>query len=61
MEVEKFVIVEKPQKDWKEIGGLKREIQEIKEVIELCLEEDSSYSQITPSSFIGIDKITVHA
>lgn len=45
-EVEKFVIVEKPQEDWKEIGGLKREIQEIKEVIELPLKNKGLFEKV---------------
>jgi predicted RNase H-like HicB family nuclease len=33
----------------------------VKEVIELCLEEDSSYARVLPSTFVGIDRITIHA
>ena len=36
-DVEKFVIIEKPETSWKEVGGLKAQIEEIKEVIELPL------------------------
>ncbi len=36
-DVEKFVIVEKPTISWKEIGGLEKQIEEIREVIELPL------------------------
>ncbi len=32
----------------------------IREVIKLCLEEDSDYSHM-PAAFIGIDRITVNA
>ena len=35
--VEQFVIIEKPQQTWEEVGGLEHEINEIKEVIELPL------------------------
>src|SRR3989338_6811810 len=35
--VEKFVIVEKPEISWKEIGGLQKQIEQIREVIELPL------------------------
>ncbi|MBT4605070.1 AAA family ATPase [archaeon] len=35
VDVEKYVIVEKPSTQWKEIGGLDDVVQEIKEVIEL--------------------------
>ncbi len=45
-EVEKYVIVEKPQEDWKEIGGLKKEIQEIKEVIELPLKNKALFERV---------------
>ena len=45
-EVEKFVIVEKPQEDWKEIGGLKDEIREIKEVIELPLKNKGLFEKV---------------
>ena len=33
-EVEKYLIVEKPTTNWKDIGGLKETINEIKEVIQ---------------------------
>jgi len=46
MEVEKFVIVEKPQESWKEIGGLKKEIEEIKEVIELPLKKPQLFEKV---------------
>jgi proteasome regulatory subunit len=45
-DVEKYVIVEKPQEDWKEIGGLKEEIQEIKEVIELPLKKPMLFKKV---------------
>lgn len=45
-EVEKFVIMEKPKENWKEIGGLKREIQEIKEVIELPLKKPKLFERV---------------
>ncbi len=37
LDVEKFVIVQKPQEQWSSIGGLREEMKEIKEVIELPL------------------------
>lgn len=46
MEVEKFVIMEKPQESWKEIGGLKNEIREIKEVIELPLIKPNLFKKV---------------
>lgn len=33
----------------------------IKEVIKLCLEEDTGNYQSLPDSFIGIDRVTVNA
>ncbi|PIN76659.1 proteasome-activating nucleotidase [Candidatus Woesearchaeota archaeon CG10_big_fil_rev_8_21_14_0_10_36_11] len=45
-EVEKFVIIEKPQESWKEIGGLRREIQEVKEVIELPLKKPHLFEKV---------------
>ena len=46
LEVEKFVIIEKPKESWKEVGGLKREIQEIKEVIELPLKKPKLFEKV---------------
>ncbi len=45
-DVEKFVIIEKPQEHWKEIGGLKQEIVEIKEVIELPLKKPKLFKEV---------------
>ena len=45
-EVEKFVIMEKPKESWKEIGGLKMEIQEVKEVIELPLKKPELFEKV---------------
>ena len=45
-DVEKFVIIEKPKESWKEIGGLKKEIQEIKEVIELPLKKPKLFEKV---------------
>ncbi len=45
-EVERFVIVEKPQESWKEIGGLKKEIEEVKEVIELPLLQPELFKKV---------------
>src|SRR3989344_5751731 len=36
-DVEKFVIVENPNVSWKEIGGLQKQIDELREVVELPL------------------------
>lgn len=44
--VEQFVIIEKPTTKWSEIGGLKREVQEIKEVIELPLKKPKLFEKI---------------
>ncbi len=45
-EVEKYVIIEKPQESWKEIGGLKREVEEVKEVIELPLKKPKLFEKV---------------
>ncbi len=46
LEVEKFVIMDKPTESWKHIGGLKSEIQEVKEVIELPLTKPQLFEKI---------------
>src|SRR3989344_8665607 len=45
-EVEKFVIVEKPQESWQDLGGLTEEIREIKEVIELPLKKPELFEKV---------------
>lgn len=45
-DVEKYVIIEKPNESFKEVGGLKREIQEVKEVIELPLTKPHLFKEI---------------
>jgi len=45
-EVEKFIIVQKPQENWKSIGGLRNEIREIKEVIELPLKKPELFEKV---------------
>lgn len=44
--VEQFVIVDKPSTEWKDIGGLKEQIQEIKEVIELPLNNPQLFEEV---------------
>lgn len=44
--VEKFVIIEKPKIKWKEIGGLKNQEREIKEVIELPLKKPELFKKV---------------
>lgn len=44
--VEKFVIIEKPQVNWKEIGGMAEQISEIKEVIELPLLNPDLFKEV---------------
>ncbi|MEK6984661.1 MAG: proteasome-activating nucleotidase [Nanoarchaeota archaeon] len=44
--VEKFVIVEKPTVSWEEIGGLDKQIQEIKEVVELPLKKPELFKKV---------------
>jgi proteasome regulatory subunit len=46
MEVEKYVIIEKPNENWKDIGGLGDEINELKEVIELPLKKPELFKKI---------------
>ena len=45
-DVEKFVILEKPDIKWNDIGGLSDQVQEIKEVIELPLKKPELFKQI---------------
>ena len=45
-DVEKFVIIEKPDLTWQDIGGLKDQIREIKEVIELPLKKPKLFKKI---------------
>jgi proteasome regulatory subunit len=45
-DVEKFVILEKPDIKWSEVGGLDEQVQEIKEVIELPLKKPELFTQI---------------
>ena len=44
--VEKFVIVEKPEVAWSEIGGLTKQAEEIREVIELPLKKPELFKKI---------------
>jgi len=44
--VEKFVIVEKPEVAWGEIGGLTKQAEEIREVIELPLKKPELFKKI---------------
>ncbi len=52
--VEKFVILEKPQVTFNNIGGLKKQIQEIKEVVELPLKKPELFEKIGISPPKGI-------
>jgi proteasome regulatory subunit len=45
-DVEKFVIMDTPKVKWKDIGGLKTQIEEIKEVIELPLKHPELFKKI---------------
>ncbi len=45
-EVENFVIVEKPQVKWSDIGGLKEEKEKIREVVELPLKQPELFKKI---------------
>jgi len=44
--VEQFVIMEKPDTDWTDIGGLAKQVQEVKEVIELPLKRPEVFKRI---------------
>ena len=44
--VEQFVIVEKPKMKWSDVGGLSRQVEEIKEVIELPLKKPELFKKI---------------
>ena len=44
--VERFVILEKPQITWKDIGGLDEQIKEIQEVIELPLKKPKLFEKV---------------
>ncbi len=44
--VEKFVIMDKPEVGWKDIGGLHQEIEEVKEVIELPLKKPELFQDV---------------
>jgi len=46
LDVDKFVIVDKPKESWKDLGGLQKEIQEIKEVIELPLQKPELFEKV---------------
>jgi len=45
-DVERFVIMEKPTMSWEEVGGLKRQINEIKEVVELPLKKPELFKKV---------------
>lgn len=44
--VEQFVIMEKPQVSWIDVGGLAKQVEEIKEVIELPLKQPMLFKKI---------------
>jgi len=44
--VEKFVIVEKPTIKWKDVGGLKEQEEELREVIELPLKKPELFKKV---------------
>lgn len=44
--VEKYVIVEKPTVSWKDVGGLDKQAEEIKEVIELPLKKPQLFQKV---------------
>ncbi len=46
LDVEKYVIIDKPKETWEEIGGLSEEIKEVKEVIELPLKNPKIFEKV---------------
>src|SRR3989338_8947596 len=44
--IEKYVIVEKPTISWQDIGGLNKQIGEIKEVVELPLKKPELFRKV---------------
>jgi proteasome regulatory subunit len=44
--VEKFVIIEKPDVKWAQVGGLESQIQELKEVVELPLKNPELFKKV---------------
>ncbi|MFW6283702.1 MAG: proteasome-activating nucleotidase [Minisyncoccales bacterium] len=44
--VEQFVIIEKPKISWKDIGGLKDQIEDVKEVVELPLKKPELFKKV---------------
>jgi len=44
--VEQFVIIDKPTISWKDIGGLKNQINEIREVVELPLKKPELFEKV---------------
>lgn len=45
-DTERFVIIEKPTVSWKNVGGLDKQIEEIKEVIELPLKKPGLFKEL---------------
>lgn len=45
-DVENFVIIEKPKLSWNEVGGLKKQIREIYEVVELPLKNPKVFEEV---------------
>ena len=45
-DVERYVIIEKPKTTWSEVGGLKEQIEDIKEVVELPLLKPQLFKKI---------------
>jgi proteasome regulatory subunit len=44
--VDQFVIMEKPKIKWSDIGGLKREISEVREIVELPLKKPELFEKV---------------
>src|SRR3989344_8870204 len=53
-DVDKFVLIEKPQISWEDIGGLKNQIRDIKEVIELPLKNPELFKEVGITPHKGV-------
>ena len=53
-DVEKFILFEKPPLSWEDVGGLKDQVRDIKEVIELPLKEPHLFTEIGITPHKGV-------
>ena len=59
-DIEKYVIIEKPDENWEMVGGLDQEIKEIKEVIELPIKKPELFEKMGIKPPKGILSCMVH-